>query len=202
MITALLAVLLMVAGVAGVALAAWKSHETQRQLDFIRTLGQEVEHDTYHAVMPDRVHTPLVDRLFGPTARRIRHSLSRLYPSRDIDRVHADLLKAGLTGSVRAEEFAALQVSSVLIGAAIGLSAIATGLVNIKVGLCLLFFLPLAGALGPAMWLRVAHLESSGPDHQRPARRVGSHDDLRRRRARPRAGHAGIVRALRLGPVR
>ncbi|MGP0032070.1 MAG: type II secretion system F family protein [Acidimicrobiales bacterium] len=154
MITALLAVLLMVAGVAGVALAAWKSHETQRQLDFIRTLGQEVEHDTYHAVMPDRVHTPLVDRLFGPTARRIRHSLSRLYPSRDIDRVHADLLKAGLTGSVRAEEFAALQVSSVLIGAAIGLSAIATGLVNIKVGLCLLFFLPLAGALGPAMWLR------------------------------------------------
>ena len=70
--------------------------------------------------MPDRVQTPLVNRVFGPAAHRIRHTLSKLYPSRDIDRVHADLLKAGLTGSVRAEEFVALQVSSVLIGAAIG----------------------------------------------------------------------------------
>ena len=32
----------------------------------------------------------------------------------DIDRVHADLLKAGLTGSVRAEEFVAIQVGSVM----------------------------------------------------------------------------------------
>ena len=58
----------------------------------------------------ERVQTPLLTRMFGPARRDLRHNLSRLYPSSDIDRVHADLLKAGLTGSVRAEEFVAVQV--------------------------------------------------------------------------------------------
>ena len=77
--------------------------------------------------LPDRVQTPLVSRMFGPAARGLRHSLSRLYPSQDIDRVHADLLKAGLTGSVRAEEFVAIQVGSVMVGHAIGLIMLVSG---------------------------------------------------------------------------
>ena len=75
----------------------------------------------------------------------MRHALSRLYPSRDIDRVHADLLKAGLTGSVRAEEFVALQVAGVLMGLAIGLTSLVTGVGGLKMGLVLLFILPVLG---------------------------------------------------------
>ena len=91
---------------------AWRSHRTQSRLDFIRSLGTEAE--LYAAATPivERVQTPLVQRIFGPWRGGLRHNLSRLYPSSDIDRVHADLLKAGLTGTIRAEEFVAVQVGA------------------------------------------------------------------------------------------
>jgi tight adherence protein C len=149
-----LAIFLMAAGVGGIALAALKSHRVSRQVDFIRTLGREVEFNDAQVIVPERVQAPFVSRVFGPTAHSIRHSLSRLYPSRDIDRVHADLLKAGLTGSVRAEEFAALQVGGVLLGAALGLTALLSGTVSTKVGVVALLILPLIAGLLPSMWLR------------------------------------------------
>ena len=60
--------------------------------------------------------------MFGPAARGFRNTLTRLYPSSEVDRVHADLLKAGLTGTMRAEEFVAIQMGSVLLGVALGLA--------------------------------------------------------------------------------
>src|SRR5580698_3855655 len=130
-------IVLMLAGVGGVMWAARRSHEAARRLDFIRSLGNEADANSVEAVVSERVQTPLVNRMFSPAAKQIRHTLSRLYPSRDIDRVHADLLKAGLTGTVRAEEFVALQVSSVLIGLAIGVTSLATGFGGSKLGLAL-----------------------------------------------------------------
>lgn len=154
MILELLAVLLMMGGVAGIGAAAWRSHEAARQLEFIRSLGKDAELLAEPVVMPDRVQTPLVNRVFGPASDALRHGLSRLYPSRDIDRVHAELLKAGLTGTVRAEEFVALQVAGVMMGVATGLTALVTGLGGLKVALLLLLLLPLGAALGPSVWLK------------------------------------------------
>ena len=147
---------LMVIGLAGVGAAAWRTHRSQTQLDFIRSLGSEAE---LYAAVPDtpvieRVEAPLVTRIFGPVGQSLRHSLSRLYPSSDIDRVHADLLKAGLTGSVRAEEFVAIQVGSVMLGIAFGLISLVSGLTSVKTGLAALFILPLIGGLAPSYWLR------------------------------------------------
>jgi tight adherence protein C len=152
--TSLIAIALMVAGVAGVLLAARKSRQAERQLDFIRTLGHDADIDTHRMDVPEHLHSPMVIRIFGPTAQRFRDHLSRLYPSRDIDRVHADLLRAGLTGSIRAEEFVALQMASVLMGVAVGLTALATHLGGPKLGVFLLLILPLAGFGGPVLWLR------------------------------------------------
>jgi len=143
---------LMAAGVTGVGFAAWKSHGVDRQLEFIRSLGHDAEAGSYEIVLPQRVEAPLLTRIVRPQFERLRHGLSRLYPSRDIDRVHADLLKAGLTGSVRAEEFVAMQVGGVLLG--IGLSLIALVTASSRLGLGLLFILPMVGALGPPTWLR------------------------------------------------
>jgi tight adherence protein C len=163
MMAAWFGIVLMVFGLAGVGFAAWRSHGVDRQLEFIRSLGEDADLGANRVVLPDRMPTPLVTRLFGPAAHRLRHSLSRLYPSRDIDRVHADLLKAGLTGSVRAEEFVAMQVASVLMGVAVGLTTLATGLGGDKFGLLLLFLLPVIGALGPSYWLRfrISHRRDS-----------------------------------------
>jgi tight adherence protein C len=150
----LVGITLMVLGLAGVGMAAWRTHRSQNRLDFIRSLGTEAEVYAEPVQLPDRVQTPLVSRVFGPSVRGLRHGLSRLYPSQDIDRVHADLLKAGLTGSVRAEEFVAIQVGSVMAGFAIGLIMLVTGFVKVKIGLGLMLFLPMLGGLVPSYWLR------------------------------------------------
>ena len=71
--------------------------------------------------MLERVQTPLVNRIFGPRRAGFKNILSRLYPSSEVDRVHADLLKAGLTGTIRAEEFVAVQVGSAMLGFGLGL---------------------------------------------------------------------------------
>jgi tight adherence protein C len=149
----MVAILLMLAGVAGVILAAVKSHQAERQLDFIRTLGQDADLDDHRMDVPEHLETPLVIRVFGPTAQGFRNALARLYPSRDIDRVHVDLLRAGLTGTVRAEEFVALQMASVLMGLAVGITALVTHFGGPKLGVFLLLVLPVAGFLGPTKWL-------------------------------------------------
>ncbi len=150
----MLGIVLMMGGVAGVGLAAWKSHHSSRQLEFMRYLGRDAEFGAEPVIVPERVQAPLISRLFGPITNSLRHGLSRLYPARDIDRVHADLLKAGLTGSVRAEEFVSLQVGSVLMGFAIGVILVATGVGGTKLAIGMLFLLPILGGLGPSMWLR------------------------------------------------
>jgi tight adherence protein C len=151
----LVGITLMAVGLIGVGVAAWRSHKTQSRLDFIRSLGAEAE--AYAATGPpiiERVQTPLLERMFGPARRGLRHNLSRLYPSSDIDRVHADLLKAGLTGSVRAEEFVAVQVGAVMLGIGVGLVALVSGVVSVKTGLAIVFILPMLGGLAPSWWLR------------------------------------------------
>jgi tight adherence protein C len=150
----LVGITLMVIGLVGVGMAAWRTHRSQNRLDFIRSLGTEAEAYAEPVQLPDRVQTPLVSRVFGPTVRGLRHGLSSLYPSQDIDRVHADLLKAGLTGSVRAEEFVAIQVGAVMAGFAIGLIMVVSGVVKLKMGLAFMFILPMLGGLAPSYWLR------------------------------------------------
>lgn len=150
----LVGITLMVMGLIGVAVAAWRSHRTGQRLDFIKSLGSEAELYAEPTPTVERVQTPLLQRMFGPAVGGLRHTLSRLYPSQDIDRVHADLLKAGLTGSVRAEEFVAVQVGSVMVGIAIGLISLVSGIVSVKIGLVLLFVLPMLGGLAPSWWLR------------------------------------------------
>jgi tight adherence protein C len=153
-IVPMVGITLMVFGLIGVGAAAVRSHKTNQQLDFIRSLGSEAEIYAEAAPVVERVQTPLVSRILKPATNGLRDGLSRFYPSSDIDRVHADLLKAGLTGSVRAEEFVAIQVGSVMLGFGVGLVSLVSGITSLKMGLGLLFILPMLGGLAPSWWLR------------------------------------------------
>lgn len=150
----LIGISLMAFGLFGVGVAAWRTHKSAARLDFIRSLGAEAELYAEAAPVVERVQEPLVNRMFGPMARTFRNSLSRLYPSSEVDRVHADLLKAGLTGTMRAEEFVAVQAGTVMLGIAVGLVALVSGVVGVKMGFALLFILPMIGGLAPSYWLR------------------------------------------------
>jgi len=153
-IVPMVGITLMMIGLCGVGAAAWRSHKASSRLEFIRSLGSEAELYAEAAPVVERVQDPLVKRIFGPGARGFKNVLSRLYPSSEVDRVHADLLKAGLTGTVRAEEFVAVQVGSALLGFGLGLVALVSGAVSVKMGLACLFLLPIIGGLAPSYWLR------------------------------------------------
>jgi len=153
-IVPLVGITLMIMGLLGVGAAAWRSHKSAVRLDFIRSLGSEAELYTEAAPVVERVQTPLRNRMFAPVARGLRNNVSRLYPSSEVDRVHADLLKAGLTGTVRAEEFVAVQMGTVALGIGVGLVGLVSGVVSVKMGLALLFILPMIGGLAPSYWLR------------------------------------------------
>ncbi len=153
-IVPLVGITLMIFGLCGVAVAAWRTHKLSSRLEFIRSLGTDAELFAEPTPVIERVQTPLVTRIFGPGARGFKNVLSRLYPSSEVDRVHADLLKAGLTGTVRAEEFVAVQVGSAMLGFGLGLVALVSGAVSLKVGLASLFILPMIGGLAPSWWLR------------------------------------------------
>ena len=55
---------------------------------------------------------------------------------------------------MRAEEFVAIQVGSVMGGFAFGLILLVSGVVSTKIGLAILFILPMIGGLAPSYWLR------------------------------------------------
>jgi len=149
-----IAIILMVAGTAGVIYAAWSSRQSERQLEFIRTLGNEVDFDERQMAIPEHLQTPFAVRAMAPAGQWFRSTLSRLYPSRDLDRVHANLLRAGLTGTIRAEEFVAFQVACILMGLAVAMTALVTGFGGPKLGVFLLLVLPIVGGVGPVYWLR------------------------------------------------
>jgi tight adherence protein C len=153
-IVPLIGITLMAMGLCGVAVAAWRSHKLSSRLAFIRSLGTDAELFVEPEPVLERVQTPLVTRIFGPAARGFKDVLSRLYPSSEVDRVHADLLKAGLTGTIRAEEFVAVQVGSAMLGFGLGFVALVSGAVSLKMGLASLFILPMIGGLAPSWWLR------------------------------------------------
>ena len=126
----LVGITLMTIGVIGVGSAAWRSHRQNQRLDFIRSLGSEAELYAERHPPWSACRRPSSTGCSVLSAKGLRHNLSRLYPSQDIDRVHADLLKAGLTGSMRAEEYVAVQVGSVMLGIGIGLVALISGIVR------------------------------------------------------------------------
>jgi tight adherence protein C len=164
----LVGIAVMAVGLLAVASAAWRSHRQSNRLDFIRSLGNEAELYAEPVKAPERVEKPFLQRMMGPTTRGLRQSLSKLYPSSQMDAVHTDLLKAGLTGTLRAEEFVAVQVGAVLLGFGLGLVSLVSGAVSAKVGVALLLLLPIAGGLVPSYWLR----------HRIKARRDQVTDDL------------------------
>ncbi len=153
-IVPLVGITLMTVGLLGVGRAAWRSHKSSAGSTSSARSAPTPSSIADTTPVVDRVQTPLVNRVFGPAARGLRNNLSRLYPSSEVDRVHADLLKAGLTGTVRAEEFVAVQVGSVMLGIGVGLIALVSGVVSVKTGLALLFILPMIGGLAPSYWLR------------------------------------------------
>lgn len=99
-----------------------------------------------------RLQEPFVLRALRPLAASLG-SVTRLTPRNYLEKVHRKLLLAGLSSSIRAEEFVVAH------GAAIGLLTVGSvayailGGTSAKMGILIIIFGPLVGILAPSAWL-------------------------------------------------
>jgi tight adherence protein C len=100
-----------------------------------------------------RMRQSFVARALRPMAAGLAGLVTRVTPRQHILRVHHNLLLAGLTAQIRAEEFVTMQVLSTALGLLLGIGV--AMLTDFAPGQKTLFLilLPVAGALMPQSWL-------------------------------------------------
>lgn len=154
-------------GIAAVVLAGWRARSRAGVLAYLADAGTAPEDPGDGAV--DRLPS-LADRVLRPLGRRVTGRVKSLYPGRRLDRLHVQLLHAGLATSIRAEEMATVQV--VLAGLAVvaGVALTALGGGSAKARLAASALVVLCAVLGPPAWLarrvraRTNALERDLPD--------------------------------------
>ncbi|MBA3655235.1 MAG: type II secretion system F family protein [Actinobacteria bacterium] len=101
-----------------------------------------------------RLSQPFRSRIVAPLAESAMGLTRRFTPQHRVEAVHQRLLVAGLSATMRAEEFVMLQAA--LAGGSVLLSILMVRLMRptLSMGLMLVLLLVVAGALGPFAWLR------------------------------------------------
>ncbi len=92
---------------------------------------------------------PFITRVLRPIATRLIGTASGVLPGNYRDRIHQQLIYAGLTGKYRAEEVITGQVLLAAVGFLLAIFMVATGAVGSNIGILLLVALPVAGAQLP-----------------------------------------------------
>jgi tight adherence protein C len=100
-----------------------------------------------------KLQEPMISRVLRPLGTAAASSISSITPRAQLDRIHSQLLQAGLAGNIRAEELAALQV--VLTGAALLAGVILAGVSSpsLSMAVVLLVVFPGVALLLPQAWL-------------------------------------------------
>lgn len=92
---------------------------------------------------------PFLTRVLRPIASRLVGTAAEVLPGNYRDRVHQQLIYAGMTGQYRAEEIITGQVLLGIVGFVLGLFLFVSGAVSANVGVVLLIGLPIGGAQVP-----------------------------------------------------
>ena len=139
---------LVLAGIAAVAVAGWRSHARSGAMAYLTESEGVILADGVDPAIPS-----FSDRIIRPMGRAFAAKVREMYPSQHLDRLHQQLLYAGLSNTLRAEELATIQV--VMAGVAVvgGLSVCVFAPGSIKIKLFLVMVLSISAILGPPAWL-------------------------------------------------
>src|SRR5207248_6099877 len=139
------------AAACAVALGVHRAHRPATDAaDYLRELDlDQVDPGDYEA----HLQKPFLTRVVRPLAEHAFQSISKLTPANYLDSVHKKLLLAGLTGTVRAEEFVTAQLA--LTGVMTGIAVAMVSLLHPPTNKAVLYLviLPAMGALFPISWL-------------------------------------------------
>jgi len=101
----------------------------------------------------DKLAEPFVARVLKPLSGSLLGSIGRLTPVARRDEVRSKLQHAGLSASVRAEDFIAIQLLTTGVAAVLGVAYLGFGHGSATTRFVLAAFLVAAGFLGPQSWL-------------------------------------------------
>jgi tight adherence protein C len=147
-------VLFLVAG-AGVALLGLFQLDRERELapdagDYLRSLDlDDEETDEFERLLAQ----PFLSRVVRPIADGILSLFGSLLPGNYRERVHSQLVHAGLAGQFRAEEIIALRILGAAVGLLLGIINLGTGVIGGGTALLLVILLPLLGGQIAKSWL-------------------------------------------------
>ncbi len=96
---------------------------------------------------------PFLSRVVRPIAGSILELLGSVLPHNYRDRVHLQLVHAGLAGQFRAEEIISLRVLAGALGFVAGAILLGGGVIGGGTGILLVVLLPATGAQLPKLWL-------------------------------------------------
>jgi tight adherence protein C len=96
---------------------------------------------------------PFLSRVVRPIAGGILSMFGSLLPGNYRERVHLQLIHAGMAGKFRAEEIIALRVLGGALGFLLAIVNLGTGTIGGGMGLLLVVLLPVVGAQLPKSWL-------------------------------------------------
>ena len=146
----LLPVFLAVAGAAAVAVGLLRAKPAGDVGRYLQDLDENV---TFTDEFERKLQDPFIVRVVRPLGTGIASSVGRLTPRNYLDQTHRKLLLAGLSGSMRAEEFVVGQLAATA-GCTLGaVLFVALGSPTPRVALLVLIMAPLIGILLPASWL-------------------------------------------------
>jgi tight adherence protein C len=146
----LLPVFLAVAGAAAVAVGLTRARPAGNVGQYLRDLDENV---TFTDEFEAKLQEPFIVRLVRPLGSGVASSVGRLTPRNYLDQTHRKLLLAGLTGTMRAEEFVVGQLAATAACTLGALIFVTVGHPTLRMSLLALIILPLIGLLLPASWL-------------------------------------------------
>jgi tight adherence protein C len=146
----LLVCLVLGAGAAAVAVGVMQTRRPALDpAEYLRDLDRVEGADEFEL----RLNEPFINRVLRPAGARVLGSMGRFSPVGQRDKIHHQLVLAGLDARTRAEEFIALQFVSTGAGLLIGIAYVAFGHSSRGVSLMVLILLTAAGYLLPQSWL-------------------------------------------------
>jgi tight adherence protein C len=148
-------ILFFLVGAAFVALGVRSAQEEVDESDpeiYLRSLDQVEDADEFELLLAE----PFVTRVLRPVAGKMHGLVSGALPGNYRDRVHEQLVYAGLTGKYRAEEVITGQILLAGVGLVLALFLVLTGVVTGGVAILTLLLLPFLGAQLPRTSLRRA----------------------------------------------
>ena len=138
---------------AGLALVAVGLVASRQPATDAASYLESLERDDHVDLFEEKLEEPFVTRVLRPLSGSLLENIGRFTPVAQRDRVRAQLTQAGLSATIRAEDFLAIQILTTIAGVALGLAYLGFGSGSAKIRLLVALIVGAAAFFLPQAWL-------------------------------------------------